>query len=144
MIKRYPFFIIALLFFGCGKDQEDPLAPKIEFVSISESEVVSFNNEVTITIRYEDPQGDLGNEDPDIRSLRVKDARLAEPDLYHVPPMTPDGQALSIKGEYVIRLNTLFLIGTGNTETTSFQIQLRDRGGNWSNTVETSQIRIIQ
>jgi hypothetical protein len=133
-----------LLCIGCKKDQEDPLAPKIEFVSISETEVVSFNNEVYITIRYEDQQGDLGNEDPDILSLRVKDARLADPDLYHVPPMTPNGEALNIKGEYRVKLNTLFLLGTGSLETTSFQLQIRDRAGNWSNTIETTSINIIQ
>lgn len=143
MIRITAFLFLFIMLFSCKKEEEDPAAPEIAFISISESQVTSYNNEVYVVFSYEDSQGDLGNQDPDIYSLRVKDARLSNPDEYHIPPMTPNGEELHIKGEYRVKLNTLFLLGNGNSETTKFSLQIRDRAGNWSNTIETSSVIIV-
>lgn len=134
--------VCCISFFSCKKEDPDPVAPIIKFVSISNTEVPSFNNQVKIVFSYEDFQGDLGNEDPDIRSLRVKDSRLSAPDQYHIPPMTPNSEELRIKGEYELTLETLFLIGNGNSEIATFTIEVRDRAGNWSNSIESPPVTI--
>ncbi len=136
------YIVITTLLLSCKKDEADPVAPIIKFVSITTTQVESFNNEVKVVFSYEDYQGDLGNEDPDILSVRVKDSRLASPDLYHIPPMTPNSQELRIKGEYELALETLFLIGNGNSETATFTIEVRDRAGNWSNSIQTPTVTI--
>ncbi|MFO0359410.1 MAG: hypothetical protein ACK50N_02835 [Flavobacteriales bacterium] len=141
-MREIGLLIMVVLGLSCKKDEPDPIAPILTYVSTSDTEVQSFNNQVRVVFSYEDFQGDLGNEDPDILSLKVKDARLEEADFYHIPPMTPNSEELRIKGNYEVVLNTMFLLGNGASETTKFSIQLRDRAGNWSNTIETSVITI--
>lgn len=127
---------------GCKKKDEKPEAPTITFKSISHDSVQEFNNNLTILFSYEDYQGDLGETDPDAHSLRVKDNRLSDYDWFHIPPMTPDLQELHIKGEYALELPPLFLLGNGPQEQTHFSVQIRDRAGNWSNTITTPAVII--
>lgn len=135
---------VALAITSCKKDSDEkPTAPVIEFKSISAGTVEQFNNSVQITLSYEDYQGDLGRQDPDDYSLRILDARLANYDWYHIPPMTPDNQELHIKGNYVVTLDPLFLMGSGTQESTSFTLQLQDNAGNWSNTITTPVVLVV-
>ena len=130
------------LLFSCQKEEEDLSIPEIAFVSISSTQVVEFDNAVSIVISYSDSQGDLGEIDPDNHSLKVKDSRLDNPDWFHIPPITPDQQNLITHGEFSIELPPLFILGNGNQENVTFSIQLRDRNGNWSNTIETPEVII--
>lgn len=147
MSRRLTYFsalILIIVLHSCKKDTEEgDRVPTIEFVSISESTVVSFENEVSLSLSYADNNGDIGYTDPDEPSLRVKDARLSESDWYHVPPLTPNSQELSISGTFSVQLNTLFLLGNAQQEITNFSIQLQDREGNWSNTIVTPDILIV-
>lgn len=131
------------LFVGCKKEDEDPVAPIITFDTISASTVEQFNNTIQIGILYEDYQGDLGRQDPDDYSLRVRDARLSDYDWYHIPPMTPNDQELHIKGKYILELDPLFLMGTGTQESTTLTIQIQDRAGNWSNSIVTPVVLVV-
>lgn len=142
-MKRIIFLLSCVLVFSsCKKEEEDPIAPVLEFKSISSTSVVQFDNEIVVTFGFEDYQGDLGHQDPDVVSLRVKDARLDEADMYHIPPMTPEQQELHITGTYSVNLNHVFLLGNGESETTKFTIQIQDRAGNWSNEVVTPVVTI--
>lgn len=142
---HHKLYIISLLIliFSCKKKEDNPVAPVIEFKSISGTEVVQFNNNLQIMLTYEDYQGDLGNADPDVLTLRVKDSRLSDYDWYHVPPMTPNNEELHIKGSYSIELDPLFLMGNGTQEQTSFSVEIRDRAGNWSNAIRTPNVLIV-
>ncbi len=138
------FLFIILLFISCKKKEDvDPLAPIIALSSVSASTIEQFNNSVQIIFSYEDYQGDLGEQDPDDYSLRVLDARLGDYDWFHIPPMTPEENILHIKGSYVLTLDPLFILGSGTQESTSFQVQLQDRAGNWSNIIETPVVLIV-
>lgn len=147
MMSKYLQYVIVcglalLALSSCKKEDEKPQVPTITFKSISEESVVQFNNNVTITFSYEDYQGDLGETDPDKYSLRIKDNRLSDYDWFHIPPMTPDLQELHIKGDYALELPPLFILGNGTEEVTHFSIQIRDRAGNWSNTITTPVVTI--
>jgi hypothetical protein len=133
---------LLLLAVGCKKEETVDPSPEITFVSMSASQVVEFDNQVEITFSYKDADGDLGEPDPDIKTLRVKDARLAEADFYHIPPITPELQALQVEGTFTVHLNPLFLLGNGSQESTSFNLQLEDRAGNLSNTITTPEVLI--
>jgi hypothetical protein len=137
--------VVAVSFLNaCKKNEEEkPAPPIIEFKAISHSVVEQYNNSVQITLGYEDYQGDLGRQDPDDYALRILDARLANYDWYHVPPMTPNNEELHIKGNYIITLDPLFLLGTGEQESTTFTIQLQDNAGNWSNTITTPVVLVV-
>ncbi len=136
--------IALLLFFfsGCKKDDAMPVEPSIELVSIGPANVQQFRDVVTLKFKYKDGDGDIGEVDPDAPSLRVKDSRLAAPDLYHIPPLTPDQQTLMIQGEIDIPLNGLFLIGNGSQEVLTYSIVLVDRAGHYSNEILSSTITV--
>ena len=142
-MKKIIFLLSCIVVFSsCKKEEENPVAPVLEFKGISSTSVVQFDNSIVVTFGYEDYQGDLGHQNPDIVSLRVKDARLEEADMYHIPPMTPEQQELHIKGTYSVTLNHVFLLGNGASETTRFTVQIQDRAGNWSNEVVTPVVTI--
>lgn len=146
-ITKYFLWISLSLVIGissCKKKEEIPPNPVIEFISASATEVVSFQNTVTLTISYEDQQGDIGEPNPDKNTIKVKDSRLDEADWYHIPPITPDEMELITKGQFTIQLPALFLLGNGSQESTTFSIQLEDRAGNLSNTVVSTPISIVE
>lgn len=145
-MRNYSFYFLILLLLSltsCEKEEALDPVPSIEFKSISASEVENFNNQLVVKIAYQDEDGDLGEQDPDSYSLRIRDARLNDFDWYHIPPLTPDNEALNIEGEFEIELNALFLLGNGDQESTTLSFQLRDRAGNWSNTVQSPLILIL-
>jgi hypothetical protein len=143
-MKKYLFIgAVLLACISCKKEEEKEQAPIITFKNISDATVEQFNNSITIKIAYEDFQGDLGEDDPDNYSVRVKDARLSDFDWFHIPPVTPDKQELHVKGELAIELDPIFLLGSGTQEYTRFSIELKDRAGNWSNTLTTPNVLIV-
>lgn len=151
MSHRKYWYIAVTLFIGvlsvqsCVKETQlsegNPI-PQIAIVKSEPSSIIQFKDSVKITLSYEDGDGDIGFENADINSLEIKDTRLSKPDYYYVPPQAPLGAKIAIKGLLVVKLRNLFLLGTGNAETTSLEIRLRDRAGNWSNKVTTPEITI--
>lgn len=120
----------------------DPV-PTIEVVSVSPAVVKEFQDSILIVLRYKDANGDLGDPSPDELSLYVKDSRLPNPDKYHVKPLAPISEEnIPIEGQVTIKLNSLFLLGTGTTELTTLNIKMKDRAGNWSAEVTSPQITI--
>ncbi len=121
-----------------------PIEPSIRLIEVSQLEVVEFQDTLEILVAYEDGDGDLGNLDPDIPGLVIKDARLSQSDSFHLQPLAPYGANVSIQGELIVRLPQLFLLGNGSTESTRFRLKLLDRAGHESNEIETPQIKIIR
>lgn len=136
-------FAVGLILIACSKEDPVDPAPVIEFQSISDEVVMEFENEIAVTFNYQDANGDLGYQDPDIYALRVKDARLLEYDWYHIPPITPEQEELQVEGSFTVYLNSLFLLGNAEQEITTFSIQVKDRAGNWSNQIITPEVLIV-
>lgn len=120
-----------------------PLTPSIKITSISQDTIIQFVDQLVIAIEYEDGDGDLGNANPDINSIFVKDSRLETPDEYYLPPLAPDSSLLSITGTFNLELSTTFLFGNGSEESTFFEVYVVDRAGNTSETVITTPVLII-
>tara|TARA_Y100000766_G_C18357639_1_gene342593 strand:+ start:83 stop:526 length:444 start_codon:yes stop_codon:yes gene_type:complete len=143
MIKQISIILLCfVLITSCKKEDNTPKIPEISLVSISPTTLVQFEEPVNIVIGYKDLDGDLGFENPDSFALQIKDNRLEDPDWYHVPPLSPIGSNLSIQGELDIQISSLFLLGNGSEEQTSFTIKMVDRAGNWSQEIMTPQLII--
>ena len=142
MKKTLISLAIITLIFSCKKEEKYSNIPEIEFISLSPSSTVEFQDQINLLISYKDGDGDIGTEDPDIYSIEIKDARLPASDKYHVKPLTPPEEALQIEGELNIVITGLFVLGSGTEESTTFKVKLQDRAGNWSNEVTTSSITI--
>lgn len=145
--RTIPFIMSILLFGSCTKETQTSSGNPIPVISIAKVEpltVKQFADSFSVTLNYEDGDGDLGFINADINSLEVKDTRLGKPDFYYIPPLAPDGSKIHIKGSLVVKLKSLFLLGTGGIETTTLEIRLKDRAGNWSNKVTTPTITITK
>ncbi len=143
-MRKLLFLLLVLSLAACKKASivKKPVIPLIAIVSTNPVNIVQFEEGVALVLRYEDGDGDLGHPHPDSLTLEVRDARLLFPDYYFVPPLAPLGSEVAIEGELEFRLNGTFLFGNGATEQTSYSIRIRDRKGNWSNTVITPTITI--
>ena len=143
MIKQISIILLCILLVtSCKKEDDTPKIPEINLVSISPTTLVQFEEPVNIVIGYKDLDGDLGFENPDSFALQIKDNRLDNPDWYHVPTLSPIGSNVSIQGELDIQISSLFLLGNGSEEQTSFTIKMVDRAGNWSQEIMTLQLII--
>lgn len=140
-------FMTSMTWLSCNKDSDGPVLdpiPYLEVQSVSPTSIVEFSENVSLILYYEDGDGDLGFTSPDSLSLEVQDSRLTEPDMYHVRPLAPEGSSISIKGTIMVELNSTFRLGSGPSETITYSVRIKDRAGNWSNTVETQPITITE
>lgn len=142
---RYLIYIAALatLIAGCKPKDGDP-APVIALKSVSVDSVKQFDDSLNITLTYSDLNGDLGEDNPDNNALEIKDSRLTQPDFYFVKPLSPPNTTLKIEGELTIKVRNMFLLGNGGAESATFTIRLRDRAGNWSNTITAGPVVITE
>ena len=138
---------IALVISGCTEVNviDKPAGPPVlEFVDIQPRNVVEFKDSILITFRYKDPDGDLGFEDPDVRSLSIHDLRLEKPDSQHVGLLAPLENHLNIEGELTVKLKNTFLLGSNDKEVTTYRLIFTDRSGNQSNPILTDEISIVR
>jgi hypothetical protein len=140
-------FLATIFIGGCTKVSNDPfydLTPRIELLEVSKNTVIQFSDSISISILYEDGDGDLGNPDPDVNSIFVKDSRLEKADEYYLGPLAPVGSKISINGTLNMKLSPTFLLGNGTEEKMVLTIYMVDRAGNQSNTIETETITILR
>lgn len=145
-MKKIIILSLCILFFvSCKKDEERySTTPEIEFVSLTPSSTGEFSQNIRLTITYKDGDGDIGNSDPDEYSISIWDKRLPQPDEYHIQPLTPPESSIQIEGSLKVNLAGIFVLGNGNSETTTFRVKLKDRAGNWSNEITTSSITVTK
>jgi hypothetical protein len=137
-------FVLSLCFLSCSKDSAVSSLPVIKFLDVNSTSIKQFKDSLFIRFEYTDADGDIGEENPDKNDLFVKDRRLANADYYFVKPLSPPGSEIKIKGIIIVQIKNTFLLGTGNSELTQFDIKLRDRAGNWSNSINTPNITITK
>lgn len=143
-MKKYLYLLPILFVVSCAK-KEDKITPDpkpiLKILSLSPSSVQEFQP-VTLTLEITDGDGDIGEDNPDNKTLSIKDSRLPEADMYHVQPLAPPDTKVAIKAPLKIEIPNLFLFGNGNSEQVSFTIKIKDRSGNWSNEVSSAAITI--
>ena len=149
MIKNIILAIAAALVIGCGKDDEiinPPMSdvPAIELINVSPTTVTALGDSIVFIIHYEDGNGDLGFNAPDSMSLYIIDHRIPLTESFFVPLLAPEGADIAIQGELEVVLNNTILVNPDATsETVEFEIQLRDRSGNYSNVLVAPVITVF-
>ena len=145
--KIISLLALIVLGFSCTKVSEEPVfdtTPQIELIGISSDTIVQFVEAIDIRIKYKDGDGDLGNSNPDIDGIFIKDQRLEKEDSYYLAPLAPETAKVSIEGILNIEIAPPFLLGNGTKELTNFEIYLIDRAGNKSNVIQTGVITILK
>lgn len=141
-MKKSIFYCFIVLAFTSCKDNESELSyvPNLEFISISPLEITEFKEKVSLVIKYEDNDGDLGENNPDVKNLFITDQRNGVQYTYRIPQLSPNGSNIRITGNLEINLNSLSVVGSGTSESVIFNIYAIDRAGNQSNTITSSSI----
>ena len=93
-----------------------------------------------ITISYADSDGDLGENNADVKNLFVSDNRNGVLYQFRIPQLSPSGSTISIKGDLNIDLPNVGIADGAVTESATFNIYAKDRSGQASNTLTTSAV----
>lgn len=133
--------LIFFLFTTCRKSDVDNEF-SISLIGVSPSEIVEFEENINVNISYSHNKGFIGFSDPDYLSLEVKDSRLSNADYYHLIPLSPPQNDVSITGEIHIHIDAPFILGNGDIETLTFTIRIQDKEKNWSNKITTDLITV--
>ena len=143
-MRRLTYILIVLLLFACKKDDALSVVPTIEFQSINPSIAQEYIDDIIITISYADEDGDLGENSPDIDNLFVEDSRNGIVYHYRIPQLAPNGNEIAIEGNFNITINGSGITNSSNSQQVNYAIYVKDRAGNKSNTITTSNITIQQ
>lgn len=137
--------VVLFLTSACAKLADNPLEidkkPKIKILSISPTSVKQFQA-IEIEVEYTDGDGDLGEENPDTKTVSIKDSRLPEADFYHLQPLAPKDKEVAITGTFKLQVKNVFLFGNANSEQITFSVKIKDRAGNWSNEEKTATVTV--
>jgi hypothetical protein len=143
MCNKY-ILIILVFFFSCKKGDKKEYAPEpvIEFKSISPSSLTEGTQNVIISIKYTDGDGDLGENSSDVKNLFVTDNRLGITYSFRIKELAPAGATIPITGTLNTDIGTVFISDNSAQQTANFSIYIVDRAGHASNTITTSPITI--
>mgnify|MGYP001175872143 FL=1 len=136
----YIFSIFLLLFSSCTKDEE--VVFNIGLINTYPTNIIEFQENIYVRLSYEHPEGFVGFSDPDYLSLEIMDSRLSQADYYHIIPVTPPNNSLSVTGEILVEIDSPFLFGNGSLEIVNFTIRIQDQNLNWSNSITTPNITV--
>ncbi len=145
MFSRNIFSLLVILLFiaGCKKDEiEFPVEPKIEVVSISPANPMQYTDPVTITIKYEDGDGDLGENVDSVKNCFVKDNRIGIVYQYRIKQLAPTGASIPITGNLDIEIGGQVLTDSSSQQSVTYTLYVVDRAGHMSNEVTTGAIII--
>ena len=139
-MRKVSYFLICFFLFSCSKKED--LIFHLDLISTTPTELTEFQENLIVEIQYEHSEGFVGFYDPDYLSIEVKDSRLTNSDFYHLIPLNPPENNLSIKGVIDLEIDSPFILGTGNLETLFYTIRIQDRNGEWSNEISTPLITV--
>jgi hypothetical protein len=148
-LKYTLYLVLCTLYLAtssCKKknDAASTTTPQITFVNISPSSAVEYVNSITITFSYDDLDGDLGQNDPNVTNLFITDSRNNVTYNYRISQLAPDNSSIHIKGNLnAVIKNTAITDGSASQQVI-YSLSIKDRAGHTSNTITTSAITITQ
>ena len=128
---------------GCKKDEITfPVEPKIVMVSITPSNPMQYTDPVTITIHYEDGDGDLGENNDLVKNCFVTDNRIGITYEYRIKQLAPTSASISIAGNLSIEIGGQVLTDSSSQQSVTYSLYVVDRAGHRSNLVTTGEVVI--
>ena len=162
-MNRNQIFALFILLFAlaCTKPPDYPDEPVIEFISLSRSEMVQsslLSDSITVTISFTDGDGDIG-EETNTAQIFITDPRYNTPAVLtkSIPYVPEQGAGNGISGTMAfsvypaccfydtpagIQITCEPLEGYP-TDILQYEIYIKDRAGNESNTVVTDPITLL-
>ena len=145
MFSKKPLFALLpfLLLLSCKDDEiEFPVEPAISINSISPANATEYVDEVTISIHYEDGDGDLGENVDGVKNCFVTDNRIGITYEYRIEQLAPSNSKIPIKGNINLNIQGQAITDGSNSQTANYTVYVTDRAGHKSNTANTGNITI--
>lgn len=150
-MKRVLIFLAAVVVLGgCFKEPSYSPIPEIAFMRVSATDdpILALTSNVYIQFSFQDGDGDLGrlNEADTTANMFIRDLRFGfiNSEAYSIPPIPRKGSSPAVKGDISFNFrNSLFcnpLFPAKQFDTIQYEIFVRDRAGNISNTITTPPI----
>jgi hypothetical protein len=142
--SKHWFIIMPLMaLLSCSKDENDfPVEPVINVLGISPANALEYSDKVTITIHYEDGDGDLGENKEGVTNCFVTDNRIGITYQYRIKQLAPTGSSIHITGNLNIDFGGQAITDNSASQAASFTVRIVDRAGHSSNSVNTGNITI--
>ena len=117
------------------------MQPVIEFISITPDPVTEYQP-LTITFKYLDGDGDLGENNANVKNLFITDNRIAVTYSYRISQLSPDNATIPIQGTLETKIDNAVINGTAVEQTLTYSIYIVDRAGHKSNVITTPPVMI--
>ncbi len=156
IMLRYGLFIgVFFTISSCFKPDNFPVEPQITNVTINKSSIQNLIEGFTITVEFTDGDGDLGVTEtiPEANAFFI-DSRTAYVDSMLMPYISPQGTVNSIFGQIDFEFSSECCIAISGisctpdaeyfpTDTVTYDIIIKDRAGNVSNTATSPPLIIM-
>jgi hypothetical protein len=138
--------VVIVLFAACKKDEDSKMSdiPELEFVSVTPSNAKEFIDSLIFAVRYKDGNGDLGENNPDVKNLFLVDNRIGITYEYRISQLAPTGSSIATEGNLNVVLQNIVITDSSTQQNATFSIYVKDRAGNVSNTVTSGTIVVTQ
>jgi hypothetical protein len=166
-VFQLKFWIVAVassLLVTCSRPPEFPNEPVIEFIGLSKNTIIQSRSSqlpqdtIEISFKFTDGDGNLGNADS--VNIILTDSRDGFNHLFKIGEIPQLGAGKGIQGNIKLSLTNrsdtrYFCCTFPNTRLTCipsitfprdslyYSIKIKDRAGNWSNTIKTNNITIL-
>ena len=130
------------LFSTCTKEEEVSKVPAITFKSITPSTYKAGTDSLFIVFSYSDVDGDLGEDSVDAKNMFVTDNRNSTLYQFRVKQLVATGTIMAIKGDIQIKMPNVGITNGVTNESATFNVYIKDRAGNKSNTIITTAITV--
>lgn len=142
------FAILVIMFFSCNKKHKYSNIPKLTFKNMSEDVFVAgVDKTIYIWFLFEDGDGNIGFDTP---NLFMKDNRDTVWSPFTIPVIPEKFNPESgLKGVLQIKYNAAYLLLRQDSlhtekDTLTFDIYMKDKAGNVSNTITTTPIYLVK
>ena len=137
-IYIYLFFLL----FSCKKDKKEyEAAPVITFKSISPSPVTEYQP-ILITFEYTDGDGDLGENNANVKNLFVTDNRIGITYSYRIQQLSPANSIIAIQGTMEAKIENAVITNNAVEQYVNYSLYVTDRAGHKSNIITTTDVLI--
>jgi hypothetical protein len=145
MTRFVPFLLIMTAFFCSCNAPVGGKRPSIEVLEVKPLEVREFQDSILFRIRYQDGDGDLGENNSDAENLFLTDSRNGVRYGYRIPQILPDSLLPSgLTGELTFSLPATILTDSSAAQTFAFSLQAVDRAGHKSRKVWTPEVTVTK
>jgi len=143
--NKSSLFLLSIFFSftSCKKESSTTNEiPELEFVNVAPVDLMEYQQPLVFTIHYKDGNGDLGENNANVKNVFLIDNRIGLKYEYRIQQLSPNNSVIPIEGSFTIELSPIALTDSVSQQNANFSIYVEDRAKNRSNTVTSNNVII--